>query len=104
MSFALPWFSSGSVGEEQRRKGKAGGMSPAVFNELPGPAAGDKKGKGRRALCWDDGLGWEWILLSLGEREGGDPTVAHARGGFLGQILAAGQAGLVAETAGCGLL
>lgn len=46
-------------------------------------------------------MGWGFISpLCREERRGDDPAVAHARGGFSGQILSV----FVVETAGSGLL
>lgn len=93
-------------GRRARRKEglRAGGMPPAIFNELWGPSSGDKREKAEgRVLGW--WLGWECILLlCLGERKVGGPVMALAGEGFQGQILASRQAVLVVETAGSGLL
>ena len=45
MSFALSCFSSGFVGRAEKKRLRAGGMPPAVFSELSGPAAGNKREK-----------------------------------------------------------
>lgn len=92
---SFPSFSLSScfVGKEQRRKGlRTGGMPPAVFNELSGPAAGDKRERqGGRVLAWI-----ESCYYSLWKRR-----VVQLGLVFQSQILSSG---LTLETAGSGVL